>query len=183
MVFSEKQDLKGGEMAMSSELSPNFGAKYPDSIGSGLLSIAVIGPDEGRRKAISSALAKCPGAEVREFSSYPTSLDEVPRLLKQYYDLILIDLDSDREFALELVESICATESATVMVYSELADRDGVFVACVRALVSFLLRLSTKTHWLKLSSGPRPSIVRKLTPQRNRAASCWCFSAPRAAPA
>ncbi len=67
------------------------------------------------------------GAKVREFSSYPTSLDEVPRLLKQYYDVILIDLDSNREFALELVESICATDSATVMVYSEQADRDGVF--------------------------------------------------------
>ena len=112
---------------MSSGLSPNFDTKYPDSIGAGLLSIALIGPDEGRRKAMSSALAQCRGAEVREFSSYPTTLDEVPRLLKQYYDLILIDLDSDREFALELVESICATESATVMVYSEMADRDGVF--------------------------------------------------------
>lgn len=112
---------------MSSGLSPNFDTKYPDSIGNGALSIALIGPDEGRRKAMSSALAECRGAQVREFSSYPTTLDEVPRLLKQYYDVIMIDLDSNREFALELVESICATDSATVMVYSEQADRDGVF--------------------------------------------------------
>ena len=112
---------------MGSGLSPNFDTKYPDSIGNGALSVALIGPDEGRRKALSGALAECPGAQVREFSSYPTSLDEVPRLLKQYYDIIMIDLDSNREFALELVESICATDSATVMVYSEQADRDGVF--------------------------------------------------------
>ncbi|MGP8271598.1 MAG: CpaE family protein [Terracidiphilus sp.] len=112
---------------MGSELSPNFDTRYPDSIGNGALSIALIGPDDGRRKAMSNALAECRGAKVREFSSYPTSLDEVPRLLKQYYDVILIDLDSNREFALELVESICATDSATVMVYSEQADRDGVF--------------------------------------------------------
>jgi Flp pilus assembly CpaE family ATPase len=112
---------------MSSGLSPNFDTQYPDSIGTGALSIALIGPDEGRRKALASALSECPGAEVREFSSYPTTLDEVPRLLKQVYDIILIDLDSNREFALELVESICASDSATVMVYSEQADRDGVF--------------------------------------------------------
>jgi Flp pilus assembly CpaE family ATPase len=127
MVFFDEKDAEGGGIAMSSGLSPNFDTRYPDSIGAGLLSVALIGPDEGRRRAMSSALAECRGAQVREFSSYPTSLDEVPRLLKQYYDVILIDLDSNREFALELVESICATDSATVMVYSDQADRDGVF--------------------------------------------------------
>ena len=112
---------------MSSGLSPNFETRYSDSIGAESLSIALIGPDEERRKAVSTALAECRGAQVREFSSYPTSLDDVPRLLKQYYDVIIIDLDSDREFALELVESICAKDTATVMVYSEMADRDLVF--------------------------------------------------------
>jgi len=111
---------------MNSGLSPNFDTKYPDSIGAELLSIALIGPNEERRKALSRALAECREAVVREFSSYPTTLDEVPRLLKQYYDVIIIDLDSNREFALELVESICANDSATVMVYSEMADQDRV---------------------------------------------------------
>src|SRR5271166_6408330 len=103
MVFFEEKDMNGGGIVMSSGLSPNFDTKYPDSIGNGALSVALIGPDDGRRKALSSALAECRGAQVREFSSYPTSLDEVPRLLKQYYDIIMIDLDSNREFALELV--------------------------------------------------------------------------------
>ncbi len=111
---------------MNPGLSPNFDTKYPDSIGAELLSIALIGPDEENRKALSGALAECRGATVREFSSYPTTLDEVPRLLKQYYDIIIIDLDSNREFALELVESICANDSATVMVYSAVADQDRV---------------------------------------------------------
>jgi hypothetical protein len=47
----------------------------------------------------------------------PPLLDEVPRLLEQRNDVIIIDLDSNPEFALELVESICANGSATVMVY------------------------------------------------------------------
>ncbi len=117
---------------MISGLSPNLDAKYPDALGAEHLSIALIGPDEEQRKAVVSALAQCPGAEVREFSSYPTSLDYVPSLLKQCYDIIIIDLDSDREFALDLVESICANDSATVMVYSAMADKELV-VRCMRA--------------------------------------------------
>jgi Flp pilus assembly CpaE family ATPase len=126
MIFL-KWDSGGEGNAMNSGLSPNFDTKYPDSIGAEVMSIALIGPDEERRKAVSRALAECRGAEVREFSSYPTTLDDVPRLLRQHYDVILIDLDSNREFALELVESICATDSATVMVYAEMTDRDRVF--------------------------------------------------------
>ncbi len=118
---------------MSSGLSSNLDTKYPDSsAGAELLSIALIGPDENRRRAVAAALAECRAAKVREFSSYPTALDEVPRLLEQYFDVILIDLDSNPEFALELVESICAKDAATVMVYSSVADQDLV-VRCMRA--------------------------------------------------
>jgi len=122
---------RGGD-AVSSGLSSNLDTKYPDSVGAELLSIALIGPDENRRRAVAAALAECRAAKVREFSSYPTALDEVPRLLEQYFDVILIDLDSDPEFALELVESICAKDAATVMVYSSVADQDLV-VRCMRA--------------------------------------------------
>jgi Flp pilus assembly CpaE family ATPase len=117
---------------VSSGLSSNLDTKYPDSAGAELLSIALIGPDEERRRAVASALAECRAAKVREFSAYPTALDEVPRLLEQYFDVILIDLDSDPEFALELVESICSKDAATVMVYSSVADQDLV-VRCMRA--------------------------------------------------
>ena len=97
-----------------------------------MLSIALIGPDEVRRKALAANLAGFRGGEVREFSSYPPALHDVPRLLEQYYDVIIIDLDADLEYALELVESICAKDSATVMVYSGKADQELVF-RCMRA--------------------------------------------------
>jgi Flp pilus assembly CpaE family ATPase len=121
-----------------SGLSVNsFSPRYSDSQdsefhGADRLSIALIGPDKERRKEVASALAECPRADVREFSSYPPALDDVPRLLEHYHDVILIDLDSNPEYAIRLVEGICSKELATVMVYSERADRDMV-VRCMRS--------------------------------------------------
>lgn len=107
-------------------------ASSPDSIGSDALSIALIGPDEPRRKEAAGALLKCAGTEVREYAAYPATLDEVPRLLEQRNDVIIIDLDSDPEFALELVESLCSNGATTVMVYSSKPDPD-LLVRCMRA--------------------------------------------------
>ena len=107
-------------------------ATSPDSIGSETLSIALIGPDELRRKEAANALLACNGVEVREYLAYPANLDEVPRLVEQRNDVIIIDLDSNPEFALELVESLCANGSATVMVYSSKPDPD-LLVRCMRA--------------------------------------------------
>jgi Flp pilus assembly CpaE family ATPase len=117
---------------MSSGLTSNLDTNYADSIGAELLSIALIGPDAERRKAVAGALAECRGAVVREFSAYPPALDDVPRLLDDAFDVIIIDLDSNPEYALELVESICVKDTATVMVYSAMANQELV-VRCMRA--------------------------------------------------
>lgn len=117
---------------MSSFSSPYLDPQYPHSIGADPLSIALIGPDEGLRKAAAGALAECQGGIVREFSSYPAGLDDVPSLLEDQYSVIIIDLDNNPEYALELVECICATNSVTVMVLSAKADPD-LLVRCMRA--------------------------------------------------
>ena len=117
---------------MNSTTPSYLDASSPDSIGSDALSIALIGPDEHRRREAATALLLCNGVEVREYSAYPASLDEVPRLLEMRNDVIIIDLDGNPEFALELVESICANGSATVMVFSSKADPD-LLVRCMRA--------------------------------------------------
>jgi Flp pilus assembly CpaE family ATPase len=109
---------------MSASISSNLDTNYPDSIGAELLSIALIGPDVERREAVASALANCQVAEVLEFPAYPPALDDVPSLLKLAFDVIIIDIDSNPEYALELVESIYAKDSAAVMLYSATADRD-----------------------------------------------------------
>jgi pilus assembly protein CpaE len=127
-----KNQAKWSSKSVSSDSFPYIDSQYPDSFGTDPLSIALIGPDEERRKAAASALAECQGAEVREFSAYPPSLDDLPRLLEQRYDVIIVDLDSNSEYALELVESICANGTVTVMVYSSKTDPD-LLVRCMRA--------------------------------------------------
>src|SRR6202451_515865 len=117
---------------MNSNSPTYLEASSPDSLGSGALSIALIGPDERRRKEAATALLLWDGAEAREPAASPASLDDVPRLLEQRNDVIIIDLDSNPEFALELVESICANGSATVMVSSSKPDPD-LLVRCMRA--------------------------------------------------
>jgi pilus assembly protein CpaE len=63
----------------------------------------------------------------------PAGLDDVPRLFsKQNLDVVLIDLDSDPEYALDLVESICIRGLATAMVYSAQTDPD-LLLRCMRA--------------------------------------------------
>jgi Flp pilus assembly CpaE family ATPase/uncharacterized protein YdbL (DUF1318 family) len=145
---------------MNSDTSQYLDDQYPDSLGADHLSIALVGPDEGRRKAAATALAGCQGGEIREFSTYPPSLDDVPKLLEQRYDVIIIDLDSMPEYALELVESICANGTATVMVYSVKADSE-LLVRCMRAGAREFLTLpfthSTMAEALVRASARRPS--------------------------
>ena len=117
---------------MNSSSSQNIETQSSDTIGAKPLSIALIGPNEARRWDVSSVLTECQGVKVREFSSYPSALDNVPRLLERYFDVIVIDLDSDQECALQLVESIRAEDAAAVMVYSERSDRD-LEARCMRS--------------------------------------------------
>jgi pilus assembly protein CpaE len=103
----------------------------PDALGSKVLSVALIGPQEQRRKAVASALTGSQASVAREFTSYP-GFDDVPRMLDPGYDVIIVELDSDPEQALDLVEHICGTSSATVMVYSANTDSE-LLVRCMRA--------------------------------------------------
>jgi pilus assembly protein CpaE len=106
--------------------------QIPDTPGPGLLSVLLIGPDEQRRRAIVEALSASPVGIIREHSSYPSDLDELPRMLDQQCDVVIIDLDSNAEYALEVVEGIYAYGSATVIVCSAMANLE-LAVRCMRA--------------------------------------------------
>jgi pilus assembly protein CpaE len=105
---------------------------YPDSIGAKQLSIALISPNLERRAAAALALTRSSGGDVSEFPNYPPGLDDVGGMLGQRFDVVIIELDSDPEYALELVESIGSDGLATVMVYSASADPE-LLVRCMRA--------------------------------------------------
>jgi len=106
-------------------MGTNYMTSNPSStmIASSALSIALIGPDFVRRQSAVLALSGPQCGKVEEFGSYP-QLDDVPRLMTHNYDVVLIDVDSDEEYALDLVECFCNNGCATVMVYSSRLDPD-----------------------------------------------------------
>ncbi|MEI9980349.1 MAG: hypothetical protein WDN23_15360 [Edaphobacter sp.] len=106
-------------------------AQGSDALDVRVLSVALIGPEEQRRRAIVSAIAGSQAKVTREFVAYP-DLDDVPQLIEAGYEVIIVDLDSDPEHALDLVESICSSSSVTVMVYSSHSDPE-LLVRCMRA--------------------------------------------------
>jgi pilus assembly protein CpaE len=106
-------------------------AQGRDTLDVHVMSVALIGPQEQRRKAVAHALAGSQANVAREFSSYP-ELDDVPQLLESDFDIIIVELDTDPEHALELIENICGNSSVTVMVYSTQADPE-LLVRCMRA--------------------------------------------------
>lgn len=102
-----------------------------DALGANVLSVALIGPEEQHRKSMARALAGSQASVTLEFPSYP-GLDDIPKMLECDYDVIIVELDSNPEHALDLVELICANSATTVMVYSAQTDPE-VLVRCMRA--------------------------------------------------
>ena len=102
-----------------------------DKLGSDLLSVALIGPNEQRRRTLASALAGPMCGARREFPFYP-DIEHLSTVLERNFDIIIVDLDSNPEAALDLVETICASSSVTVMVYSAEADSE-LMIRCMRA--------------------------------------------------
>src|SRR6202044_2534825 len=76
--------------AVATDPSPFSASQYPDSICAEELSIVLIGPDESRRSSAMIALASSAGAGVREYSSYPESADDIPPMLADNPDAVLI---------------------------------------------------------------------------------------------
>ena len=146
----------------------------PEAPDAGVLSIALIGPNEQHRKAIASALSRCQigmergvqqrlalveteesqtarrhshhsGVAIREFASYPPSdIDDIPKALGLDYDLVIIELDADPELALNMVRTICALGLATVMVYSANPDLE-MAIQSMRAGAREFLKLPLAT--------------------------------------
>lgn len=97
------------------------------------LSVVLISPSAERRRAIAHALSDAVQATIaREVTDYPNA-DDVARLVRADYGVVLVDFDGDPERALALVENVCASNSSTtVMVLSSRADSE-LLVRCMRA--------------------------------------------------
>ncbi|MGO9827542.1 MAG: transposase [Terriglobales bacterium] len=111
---------------------------HSPSPGASGLSVAVISPHRKRREAATSALSECHNGPIREFVSYPPNLEDVSRTLNRDFDIVIIDMDGDPEYALNLVKSISTNGLATVMVYSARIDPEMLLRAMRAGAREFL---------------------------------------------
>jgi pilus assembly protein CpaE len=142
------------------------------AVGASDLSIALIGPNENRRRIVANALAGSGSSTVREFPSYPSKTNDVPHMMEQNFDVYIIDLDGDQRYALELVEEISANPSVTVMVFSMNND-PNLLMSCMRAgareflaqpvalgpLNEALARASTRRPAARISNKPGGKVL------------------------
>lgn len=130
-LWSNEDELQPALGAIRPNGMPNSN-QVPESLNSTPLSIAVISPDASHREQAITALARFTNGRIREFISYPPGASAIAQALKQDFDVVIIDLDNDPEYALELVENVCADGSTNVIVYSAKSD-PALLLRCMRA--------------------------------------------------
>jgi pilus assembly protein CpaE len=86
------------------------------------LNVALLGPDEHRRGVMAGALTGHQGLRFKEFASYPPRLDDLPTALAQQYQIIIVDIDSNPDYAFKLIEAVTAIGRSYVMAYTGQAD-------------------------------------------------------------
>ncbi len=97
----------------------------------GMLSIGVVGPEDRRREMVVAATTAPWCSEAREVSYYPEA-SRLVELINKAFDVVIVDLDSDPEKALNVVEQVARVSPSTVMVYSMENDSD-MMIRCMRA--------------------------------------------------
>lgn len=147
---------------MNAIASANFGSS--DLKGHDALSIALIGPDKERREEAARVLAMFHVGEVREFASYPADQDKIDGMLNPNQDVVILDLDSNPDFALQLVERICVKAATTVMVLSAHADPNLIMRsmrAGAREFLTFPLLPAALAEALMRAASRRPAVATK----------------------
>jgi pilus assembly protein CpaE len=85
-------------------------------------SVALISPREEHLRLLRRTVEAQRATIMRELSAYPTYA-QVNSLLEVECDAIIVEIDSDLEIAMDLVETICGRKpSTTVMVYSSMSN-------------------------------------------------------------
>ena len=113
------------------EMSTNSQSPEPEVTGSKDMSVALIGPNDAHRKIVAQALASSQGRKIHEFIDYPGNLNDLSRMLEQNFDVVLVDVDTDQSYALQIIEKLSGL-GASVMAYSARTDQD-LLMSCMRA--------------------------------------------------
>ena len=124
------------------------------------MSVALIGPNDAHRQIVVRALATSQGRKVHEFIDYPDNLNDLPRMVEQSFDVVLVDVDTDESYALQIIEKL-ATIGQPVMAYSARTDQD-LLMSCMRAGARDFLPLPTESGQEPIPTEPpaaKPSVA------------------------
>jgi periplasmic protein TonB len=120
-------------MSRNAEMSTGTQDPSSEITGSARMAVAVIGPNAAHRRVVAKALTGSEARTVREFIDYPTKLTDIQRLMEQqHFDVVMIDVDSDQSYSLQVVQKFAALENVMVMVYSRRNDQ-GLLRSCLEA--------------------------------------------------
>jgi pilus assembly protein CpaE len=100
---------------------PNASNGSDDSDGK-FLTVAILDSDAQRRKAAAEALAGNKSLQITEIPSFPGKVEELAQLLPQTYNVVLFNVDCDRNLAFALAENLSANPRSYVMAYSSRSD-------------------------------------------------------------
>ncbi len=96
------------------------------------LSVVLIGPEEDSRVRMAQVLTGPQANIARQLTAYP-EIDDLAQVIDAETDVVIVDLDSDPERALDVVDNVCSSRPAiTMMVYSGAPDPE-LLVRCMRA--------------------------------------------------
>ena len=127
-------------MAARAEMSTNAqGTQQKPSAPPKGMSVALIGPNDAHRQVVARALASAQGRKVHEFIDYPASLEDLARMMETRFDVVLVDVDTDESYALQIITRLAELGPA-VMAYSARTD-DDLVASCMRAGASDFLPL------------------------------------------
>lgn len=126
--------------------SVQYGEQYDreDSSGPGTRmqttsTVVLICPNENHRANLVRSIVAQRATVLAEFNVYPSHAHISP-LLEMDCDAFVIDIDTDAELGLELVETICTRKpSATVMVYSEVQNPERLMASMRAGAREFLV--------------------------------------------
>src|SRR5690349_18815111 len=88
--------------------------------------VVLISPNESSLRSVRRALEAQRATVLKEFTTYP-SYAHLEAVLEIDCDALVVELDTDMDIALEVVETVCARKPlATVMVYARAADTEAM---------------------------------------------------------
>jgi len=94
--------------------------------GSAAISVVLIVPDQGRRRSLATALAGLKFTVSRELDAYPSDA-EVPQVLPSECQIVIVDLDTDIDRGLHVIERVCS-HNALVAVMAHSSQNDATLM-------------------------------------------------------